>query len=516
MGADDAPPPAPLDLIGEVAACTASPFHFIDRYCQVYAADKEGGRWVPFRLWPAQVRPLQLIVNNPLSIHLKARQLGLTWLCLGYALHNLLFLDGATVLLFSRRDTEAMDLMRRLKGMFDRLPDWLKPTGSYTRSGLRRSGESGHQWLLPNGGRAMAFPTSAGDSYTASLAIVDEADLIPDLNKLLGAVKPTIDGGGKLVLVSRSDKSHPDSPFKRIYRGAAAGANGWAGCFLPWYSHPGRTWPWYRAQVADSLARTFSLDAVHEQYPATDEEALAAAELDKRFPGLILQHARDFREPLPAGVPVRVWYSDSKTRQVVDKSLRPMEGLRVYERPVPGVSYTLGGDPAQGLPGGNDSALVLVRDDTLAEVLHLRGKLDPRSLGRAAAEVVDFYRTPPGCKCTFAVERNNHGHAVVSFWRDNVDQGTYDASMWRDADRQPGWDQTGAKKELMYHRAADAVVAGRAKIRSPDLYQQVAGLEAATLSAPEGSPVNDDSAVAWGLAVAVATLKRKLDWDKLT
>ena len=61
------------------------------------------------------------------------------------------------------------DLLARLKGMHDHLPPWLQVSDS--------KGGNAHDWPLPNGSRCLAFPTTAGDSYTASLAIVDEADL---------------------------------------------------------------------------------------------------------------------------------------------------------------------------------------------------------------------------------------------------------------------------------------------------------------------------------------------------
>src|SRR5262249_4325537 len=83
--------------------------------------------------------------------------------------------------------------------------------------------------------RGLAFPTTAGDSYNATLVIVDEADLVADLGKLLNTVKPTIDGGGRMVLLSRADKSQPQSVFKKIYTAAKQQATAWAPVFLPWH-----------------------------------------------------------------------------------------------------------------------------------------------------------------------------------------------------------------------------------------------------------------------------------------
>src|SRR5512136_788220 len=92
----------------EWLTCAASPLYFIHTYCYVY--DAVSGDWVPFHLWPAQAGTLKTILTNLLVVILKARQLGLTWLVLGFALWLMIFHPAATILLFSRRDDEAVHL----------------------------------------------------------------------------------------------------------------------------------------------------------------------------------------------------------------------------------------------------------------------------------------------------------------------------------------------------------------------------------------------------------------------
>ena len=81
-----------------------------------------------------------------------------------------------------------------------------------------KSNES--QFVLSTGSRFLAFPTTGGRSYTGTIAVVDEADFVPDLRGFLNAVKPTIDAGGQLFLITTSDKTRPLSTFKRLYRAA--------------------------------------------------------------------------------------------------------------------------------------------------------------------------------------------------------------------------------------------------------------------------------------------------------
>ncbi len=197
----------------EWLACANSAAYFLEKWGWVYDAGQRG--WVRFRLWPAQVTTLNTMASEKLTVVLKARQLGLTWLALGYAQWLMLFKPAATVLLFSQRDDEAVQMLEfRLRGMYERLPGWMQCRGVYK--------EAAHEWRLSNGSAALAFPTTGGRSYTATLAVVDEADFAPDLDGLINAVKPTIDAGGQMVLLSTADKRRPGSAFKRIYEGAKA------------------------------------------------------------------------------------------------------------------------------------------------------------------------------------------------------------------------------------------------------------------------------------------------------
>lgn len=288
----------------EAVKCHESPAYFLHHYCQVY--DATSCRWLPFRLWPAQREAARAFHAGRLVCALKARQLGWTWLAVGYALWTLLFRPGSTVMLFSRRDDEAVDLLGfRLKGMAKRLPAWLALG--------RPAKDDAHLWHLAEGSRAMAFPTTGGRSHTASLVVVDEADWVPDLDALLSAVKPATDAGGKLILLSTAGPD-PESPFKRTYRAARAGANGFAALFSPWQARPGRDGGWYEGVRSEIWERTGSLEELHREYPAADEEALAAGTGSREFPPEWFTDAIWF-DDWPAGIIHRaVGWDPSKSR----------------------------------------------------------------------------------------------------------------------------------------------------------------------------------------------------------
>jgi hypothetical protein len=443
--------------------CAESPLYFLDKYGWIY--DATAAKWVPFKLWKAQAKALKVVQLNRLVVILKARQLGITWLVLGFALWLMLFHPAVTVLVFSRRDTEAIYILgpERLRGMYERLPEWMR-----AREVLS---DNDHEWVLSNGSVARAFPTSAGDSYTASLVIVDEADLAPDLGSMMNAVKPTIDGGGRMIMLSRSDNKKPESQFKKIYIAAKAGLTEWAAVFIPWYARPERTLEWYEAQKADILQRTSSLDDLHQQYPATDMEALAPASMAKRISAEWLTKCYDER------------------RSIAAEKAPAIPGLQVFALPKAGRRYVIGADPAEGNPTSDDSSFHVLDVESGEEVAHLAGKFQPSTFAAHIDKVGVFYR-----RAAVLVERNNHGHAVLLWLRDHSN-----LDILTGQDGRFGWHSTSLGKSLMYDTCADAFRDQETILHDSATYHQLASIEGSTLRAPEGQ--HDDRADSYALAL---------------
>jgi hypothetical protein len=462
----------------EVKRCRDSLAHFANNYCHILASGDRSGAWVPFRLWPAQEESARALQAYREIVALKARQLGWTWLVVSFALQQLLFFPVATVLLFSKRDDEAAELLGfRLREMYLRLPEWMRTT--------KLVADKTHKLEFPSGSRALAFATTGGRSYTATLAIIDEADHVPDLEKMLAAIKPTVDAGGRLILLSTVDKSQPESVFKKIYRAARQKQNSYHAIFYGWQAAPWRTPQWYDEQRRTILAQTGALDDLHQEYPATDIEALSPRSLDKRIPAAWLQPCLIEHQPIAvAGAPA-------------------IPGLVLYAAPQAGRRYIVGADPAEGNPTSDDSATTVLDVQTGEEVAAFAGKFEPSTFASYTYTLALFFNNAP-----VLCERNNHGHAVL-LWFNNFGKGI---TVVKGHDDKEGWMSSTLGKTSLYDKCADAFKNRETTLHSFDTFTQLSSIDGNTLRAPDGQ--HDDKADAYALAVCGRLIT--INWGKAT
>lgn len=270
---------------------------FIDTHVQIDNAQPGADEQtvLPFHLWPAQIALLADILAERLLLILKARQLGISWLVLAYALWLCLYHPGRLVLVFSIGQDEANEMLRRVNAMYWRLSEALRGT----LPALVKENTEEMAWA--NGSRILSLPArkSAGSGYTASLIILDEFAKNERADAIYTAVKPTIDGGGQMIVLSTAQGT--GNLFASLVTKARAGTSRFAFRFLPWQARPGRDAAWYAAVATDAID-----EAHHKQeYPATPDEAFEASEVDAFLPSIDLWHAcRADVPPLDAHTPV--------------------------------------------------------------------------------------------------------------------------------------------------------------------------------------------------------------------
>ena len=124
----------------EYLKCAKDPVHFMRKYC--YIQHPQRGR-IQFNLYPFQEKVLSLFQDNPYSIVLKSRQLGISTLGAGYSLWLMLFHKDKNILCIATKQETARNMVTKVKFMYDNLPSWLKiPAEENNKLSLRLSNGS--------------------------------------------------------------------------------------------------------------------------------------------------------------------------------------------------------------------------------------------------------------------------------------------------------------------------------------------------------------------------------------
>lgn len=241
----------------------------------------DGFGTMSFKLWPVQAELLWALLLNRLVLILKSRQLGVSWICCWYVLWLCFWQAGKLALLLSRGQDEANEMLRRVRVLYERLPEWIRQAGP---SVVKLNTE---EIAWSNGSRVQSLPASPGSgrSYTASVAIMDEAAFMAYASEVYTAMKPTIDAGGQLIILSTANGR--TNLFYTLCERAMKGLGGFVFRFLPWWARPGRDAAWYAATETDAIDSTL----MKQEYPATAEEAFEATEVGAFLPSIALWDA---------------------------------------------------------------------------------------------------------------------------------------------------------------------------------------------------------------------------------
>ena len=220
----------------EYVKCASDPAHFMKKYC--YIQHPQRGR-IMFNLYPFQDKVLNLWKDNPYSIVLKSRQLGISTLSAGYSLWLMLFHKDKNVLCIATKQETAKNMVTKVKFMYENLPSWLKVTAD----------ENNKLTLRLNNGSQIKAVSAAGDagrSEAVSLLLIDEAAFIEGIDTIWASAQQTLaTGGGAIVL---STPYGTGNWFHQAWVRAENSENDFLPIKLPWYVHPERDEAWRKKQ----------------------------------------------------------------------------------------------------------------------------------------------------------------------------------------------------------------------------------------------------------------------------
>lgn len=303
----------------------------------------EPGGW----FWHREI--LDSWLAQKLSLELKARQIGITWLAALLALWIALYRPGTRVLILSVNEDEAKKVIARIWGMYRSLPAYFREHVVVTKPARGGNPSQEIEWTHESPGdevkmsTILALPATekAGHGETAALVILDEFSRQDFAKTIWKGVFPVIDGGGSIIVISTANGvSNPltgEGNFFHYLWVNALSLNIVAR-FLGWFRHPLRDDAWYAQISMPNEDRA-------EQYPNDPEDAFINTgecwfDLEK-----LNRYQKRWRE---TGMKIarRIRFEELNLKaKIIDTSVGEW---RVYVEPRAGARYAVFADPATG------------------------------------------------------------------------------------------------------------------------------------------------------------------------
>jgi hypothetical protein len=323
--------------------------------------------------WYWQRGVLDQWIKHPLSMVLKARQIGITWLAAGYALWKLLTMPGTRALLVSINEDEAIKVVNRLFDMFNSLPDHLRFDAEIQKPTRGARPTTLIEFIFPDGriSSVVGLPSTrrAGHGETATIVLLDEYARHEYAQESWKALFPTADNGGQLVVISTAngisnEQTGEGNFFHHLWVNQES--YGIDGQFLAWDLHPDRDEHWYQTH-----ARALPSADRAEQFPRNPEDAfINTGECWFDLEALAWYSENAW---LPEEKRMRFIVNESGAKAKTHYSERGW--IRVYAKPDPEHDYAIGADVATGR--GLDYSCAYVIDlSSMAIAAEFHAKID--------------------------------------------------------------------------------------------------------------------------------------------
>jgi hypothetical protein len=457
----------------EYILCVKDPGHFMKKYCNIQHPQR--GR-IPFHLYPFQDKVLQLWKDNPYSVILKSRQLGISTLAAGYALWLMLFHKDKNILCLATTQETAKNMVTKVMFMYDNLPSWLREKDKPL--------EQNKLTLKLNNGSQIKAKSSNADaarSEAVSLLIIDEAAFIENIAETWASAQQTLaTGGGAIVL---STPYGTGNWFHQTWVRAEEKLNDFLPIKLPWFVHPERDETWRKKQ--DELL---------------GDPRLAAQECDAVF-----STSGD-----------TVFYNEFIEFFENNHILEPMEkrgidhNLWIWEPCDYSKSYMVVADVARG-DSKDYSAFHIIDIENNSQVGEYKGQISTRDFGYLLVGIATEYNN-----ALLVVENANIGWATIQtiqeraysnlYYSPKSGDNTYDSyfDQYSDTSRMtPGFTMNSRNRPMVIGKFLEAVGDRSVIIRSKRLIEEMKVFVWKNGRAEAQPGYNDDLVISFGIGLFV-------------
>ena len=371
----------------ELQKCMNDVLYFVDTYCQLQHPVKGS---MPFKLRPYQIRVLKAFQENRLSIVLAARQIGKSWLAGAFLLWYAAFKKEQTILILSNKNDNAMEMIHRVRFMYERLPNWLKP-------GLTIDGWNKHSVSFDNGSRIISQATSenSGRGLSVSLLFLDEFAFVRDgvAEEFWTSVSPTLATGGSCIIASTPNGD--TNRYAVLWRGANAranmessGVNGFFPVEVKWYEPPDRD-DEFKAKEIAKIGEARWLQEYECQFLSSDPTLID--------PMVLANLTEITKNNKPVGM---------------------LGEVSFFRPPTSGVTYLVGVDPSSG-NGEDYTDFEVYEFPSMTQIAQFRSNTASTVISYHLLKKLLMYLEKTGSSVYFSIENNGLGEALMALYEND-------------------------------------------------------------------------------------------------
>jgi hypothetical protein len=353
-------------VIDELNRCANDPVYFISNYVKIQTTNNGN---VIFPLRDYQRDAIESFADHRFNVILKCRQLGFSTVTAAYSLWLAIFYtDKAVVAVATKLDT-ARNFYKKVSFAWNNLPPMF-----HMMHGVKS--ETKTEIEFNNGSFIKAITTGqdAGRSEALSMLVVDEAAFIPGFDDLFSQVYPTLETGGRMIVISTPGVV--GNQYYEIVTNAQEKRNSFNLITLPWDTIP-REPGWEARKRAD----------------------IGDAKFEREYNCKFMGSDDNF-------------FSDEITEWAAKRTETPKmivdETTWVWKGPEPGHGYILAADVARG-DGGDFSTFQILDIDTFEIVAEDRRHETPNHYAERLKRWAEEYN-----HAVIAPERNTFGYMVIT------------------------------------------------------------------------------------------------------
>jgi len=412
------------------------------RMKNLYFIRNKAGKKVLFKMNKTQIKLDNS--NSNFNMTLKGRQQGVSTYYLLKYFDDCIWNSHENVVILSHNRESLGKLFRIVKFAYENLPENLRPL-------LSKGGGSKHEMYFPSINSRISV-TLEVRSESVSRLHVSEYGLMMNKQRFNASIEAVPTDGGVISIEStpfginhfHDDWIDPDFPYNKH--------------FFPWYFHH------------ENIMLNSEIDI--STYTDSEKELISKA---KKISGIDItkdqiawrrfkigqKSLKSFQEEHPeddvtcfliSGNSVMDLQMLAEKKSNCPEPIEDNGNLKIWEEHETGEEYVIGCDTAEGV-GSDYSVASVYKKSTREQVAQLRGHIKPKKFAEGIFSLAERYTGESLNYPVVAVERNNHGHAVLLWLDEHLE---YD-NLFEHTDGRVGWLTNKVTRPIMVDTLIDAI-----------------------------------------------------------